>query len=354
MAGGQGTRLWPKSRSESPKQLHALVGEKTLIAETFDRLELVTVKDKIVISTTPEYQKKIKEQLPDVPEENFVIEPYPMNTAAAIGLVSKIINLRDPESTISFFPSDHHIKDSEDFAATLKYAEKICDKFPESILTIGIKPTKADTGLGYIHIAENLDTDDDMTARRVERFVEKPDQETADKYLLSGEYLWNAGMFIWKTKHILELFEKDLPQTAKMLDAVAANWSKPNYDEFLKEHYKDGDNTSVDYGILEKEKDIIVIPADFGWSDIGNWGTLMNVVHEIEGSDVVARGKHVGVDNSRVLVLGQSDKLVATVGLEDIIVVDTPDVLLICNGKKDQQVKEIMNQLKDQGKVEYL
>jgi len=353
MAGGQGTRLWPKSRVKTPKQLHALVGEKSLVQETFGRLSLITEKDKIIISTTPEYAAEMKKHLPEVPANNFIIEPYPMNTAAACGLVSKILNLRDPESIVAFFPSDHNIKNPAQFAETLKYAEKICNKHPEHILTIGIQPTKADTGLGYIHMGAEIDHSGNFIARKVQRFVEKPDQVTADQYLASGEYLWNAGMFVWKTKYLLQLMKKDLPKSSAVFDLIGARYGKNDYSKVLKKHFKEADNISIDYGIMEKNKDILVIPGDFGWSDIGSWGTLLDVVCDLNGSDVVCRGNHIGVGNSNVLVMA-GDKLVATVGLSNIIVVDTPDVLLICNGKEDQKIKEILTKLKDENKVEYL
>lgn len=353
MAGGQGTRLWPKSRKNQPKQLQALVSQDSLIRETFDRLLLVTSKDKIIVSTTPEYADEIKTHLPDLLPDNLIIEPYPMGTAAACALVSKIISLKDPEAIVSFFPSDHHIKSPDKFAATLKFAEKVCRKHPGHILTIGLKPTKADTGLGYIEMGSQIDAEADLTAKEVARFVEKPDQKTADKYLASGKYLWNAGMFVWTTKHIISLFAKHLPGTTKVLDAIAKDYGTTDYDPTLKNLYKEVDNISIDYGIMEKEKAIIVIPADFGWSDIGNWGTLLDVVCEVHGTNLVCRGDHIGVDNTNVLIMGHN-KLIATVGLEDIIVVDTPDVLLVCNGKKDQKIKELINELKDKNRTEYL
>ena len=353
MAGGQGTRLWPKSRRNQPKQLHALVGDKSLICETFDRLSLVTPKDKIIVSTTPQYLAEIRKQLPEIPEENYIVEPFPMNTAAACGLVSKIISLRDPDATVGFFPSDHHITRPAEFAKLLKYAGKVSTKYPEHIFTIGLKPTKPDTALGYIHFEKEIDRSDELATFSVERFVEKPDPATAEKYLESGEYLWNAGMFIWKTKLILKLFEKDLPQTSRALDKIAEAYGKQNYNSVLEKYYKDVDNISVDYGIMEKNKNILVIPGDFGWSDVGSWGTILKVLSEIEGKDVISRGHHISIGDSNIMVMGH-DKLIATIGLEDIIVVDTPDALLICNGKKDQKIKELINQLKDDGKAEYL
>jgi len=353
MAGGQGTRLWPKSRAKTPKQLHALVGEKTLIQQTYANiLPAVEIKN-FFVSTTPQYLSEIKKQLPSIPEENFIVEPYPMNTAAACGLVSKIINLRDPEATVGFFPSDHNINQPAKFAKLLRYAAKISAKHPKNIFTIGLKPTKPDTALGYIHFAKEIDRSGELATYSVERFVEKPDSATAEKYMTSGEYLWNAGMFIWKTKLILELIEKNLPKTSRALDKIAEAYGKQNYNSVLEKYYREVDDISIDYGIMEKNKNIFVIPGDFGWSDVGSWGTILKVLSEIGGTDVISRGHHMSVGDSNLLVMGH-DKMIATVGLDNIIVVDTPDVLLICNGKKDQKIKELINRLKDEGKIEYL
>lgn len=353
MAGGQGTRLWPKSRKKNPKQLQSLVGEKSLIQETFDRLVLITDPKKIIVSTTPEYLADMKNHLPELPKENFIVEPYPMGTAAACGLVSKVINLRDRESTVAFFPSDHNIKKPEQFAKTLKYAEGICDKFPEHILTIGIKPTRPDTGLGYIEVDSVVEKAGNSSTYKAKRFVEKPDQKTAEEYLATEKYFWNAGMFVWKTKHILKLFKQDLPQTYQVLEKIAEHVGKKDFETVLRDVYKKCDDTSIDYGIMEKSEDILVIPADFGWSDIGSWGILLEALSEIGGADVVSRGNHLGVNDSNTLVMA-GDKLIATVGLENVVIVDTPDAILVCNAKKDHEVKNLINKLKEQNKHEYL
>lgn len=353
MAGGQGTRLWPKSRAKTPKQLHALVGEKTLIQQTYANLLLAIKPENFIVSTTPQYMAEIKKQLPDIPRNNFVVEPYPMGTAAACGLVSKIISLRDPEATVAFFPSDHNIKQPEKFAKLLKYVEKVAAKFPDHILTIGLKPKRADTGLGYIHLGKKIDQGKTLATFKVKRFVEKPDVETAKKYLESGEYLWNAGMFVWQTKYVLGLFEKDLPKTDKVIKKIADHIDKPDFEKVLAENYRDVDNTSIDYGIMEKNSDILVVPGDFGWSDVGTWNTILEVLSEIDGTNVVSRGHHLSVGDSNTLVLA-SDKLIATVGLEDIVVVDTPDAVLVCKRDEAHRIKELINKIKDQNKHEYL
>src|SRR3989344_4959313 len=347
MAGGQGTRLWPKSRKNNPKQLHTLVGKKSLIAETFDRLSPILKPEHIYISTTPEYAGEIKKHLPKIPEDNFIMEPYPMGTAAACGLVSKIISLRDPNAIVALIASDAYVKNKKRFAEVLKYAGEVCATNSDHIITIGIKPDRPETGYGYIQLGKKHGSRSDMSAHEVERFVEKPDLETAAKYLKSGEYLWNTSMFIWKTSLILDLIKKDLPKTGKALDKIAGEYGKAGYAKAIKKYYKEADDTSIDYGIMEKNKNILVVPGDFGWSDVGAWNTILDVLSEIDGTNVVSRGHHLSVGDSNTLVMA-ADKLIATVGLEDIVIVDTPDALLICKSSQAHRVKEIINKLKDE------
>lgn len=353
MAGGQGTRLWPQSRKDNPKQFLPLLSDKPLIREVFERVNKQFDAEKIIISTTPKYLERIQKLIPEVSVDNYVVEPYPMGTAAACGLVSKFIQLRDKNATAVFLPSDHSIGNSEEFLSILKFAENLCEKYQKYIVTIGLKPVKPDTSLGYIHVGEKKEADANHEAYLVERFVEKPDLVKAKDYVDSGEYLWNAGMFVWKVEHILELFKKDLPKTSEMIEKVASKIGQTGFDEFLEENYKNADDTSIDYGIMEKNKDILVVPGDFNWSDIGSWGTLLKVLSEFEGKDVISSGNHISIGDSNILVNG-SDKLIATVGLEDIVVVDTPDVTLICNAHKDQEIKKLLAKLKDDNKVEYL
>ncbi|MDO8444096.1 MAG: sugar phosphate nucleotidyltransferase [bacterium] len=353
MAGGQGTRLWPLSRQKRPKQLHSLVGEKSLIVETFERISLTLDPKNIFISTTPEYLIEIKKHLPEVSADNFITEPYPMGTAAACGLVSKIISLRDSNAIVALIASDAYVKNKKRFAEVLKYAGEVCATNPNHIITIGIKPDRPEVGYGYIHLGKKHGSKSDMSAYEVERFVEKPDLETAEKYLKSGEYLWNTSMFIWKTSLILDLIEKDLPKTSKALDKIAGEYGKAGYAKALEKHYRETDDTSIDYGIMEKNKNILVVPGDFGWSDVGTWNTILEVLSEINGVDVVSRGHHISVNDSNILVMA-GEKLIATVGLKDVVVIDTPDALLICKSSQAHRVKEVISRLKDENKHQYL
>ncbi|MCX6808584.1 MAG: sugar phosphate nucleotidyltransferase [Candidatus Berkelbacteria bacterium] len=354
MAGGKGTRLWPLSRTKKPKQLHSFISDKSLIRETYERLLPSFPSAKILISTTPEYLVDIKKIIPEIAEDDFIVEPYPMGTAAACGLATKIINMRDSEAAVIFLPADHSIKDNGKFLEAVGFAEELCEnEYDGYILTIGINPTKPDTGLGYIKMGSQVEESDNLRAFSVEKFVEKPNLEKAEEYVSSWEYLWNSGIFIWKTKKMLELFAKYLPETTKVLENVGQNLGTALYEKVLRNDYKKVENTSIDYGILEKTKEILVVPADFGWSDVGSWGTLLSELTKNYNTKVISRGHHIGVDNDNCLFFA-GDKLIATVGLTDIIVVDTSDALLICNSHKSGQVKDLLEKFQQDDKHHYL
>lgn len=351
MAGGQGTRLWPLSRKAKPKQLQAITSEKPMIRETYERLLPKFSPEKIIISTTPQFAEDIKRILPEVPDDNYVVEPMLMGNAAACGLVSEILHQRDNDSSVIFLPSDHIIQDKKNFLEVVNFAEDLVNKYPKKIITIGINPTKPDVGLGYIQMDSQIESENGQRAFSVKKFIEKPDQKHAEKYASSWNYLWNAGIFIWRTDHILKLFEKNMPETYKHLSKIGQNWRKNQ--GIVTSEYKKVENTSIDYGIIEKTKDILVIPSDFGWSDVGSWGSLLEVLSSAHETDTIARGHHVGVDNSNCLIFG-GDKLIATVGLKNIVVIDTPDALLICNSSESHKVKDLLNKFKDEGKHLYL
>jgi len=346
LAGGQGTRLWPLSRRKKPKQLHSLMTEEPMIQDTYRRLLSVFDADKIIISTIPEFVADIRKILPNIPKKNYIVEPGLMGNAAACGLVSELLFARNEDSVAFFMPADAFIANQKEFQKVIKFAKGIADKNPKQIITIGIKPNRPETGYGYIKMGNQTDSKSNLEAHKVECFVEKPDQKTAEKYLKSGKYLWNSGIFGWRTDYILELFEKHLPDTFKHLETIRVNVDKKDFGLVLKKEYAKIEKTTIDYGIIEKTKDILVIPADFGWSDVGSWGSLLEVLAEQSKSDSVHRGHHVGVDNANCLVMG-GEKLIATIGLKDIVVVDTPDALLICHKDQSHRVKEVLSELED-------
>jgi mannose-1-phosphate guanylyltransferase len=352
MAGGSGTRLWPLSRKNKPKQFHSLVGNKSLIRETFERLLLKLEPDKIIISTVAEYADEIKRHLPELPKENIIIEPSLRGNAAACGLVSAKIEEREPGAQAVFLPSDHAIPEPELFIDTLLFAQNLLKKYPNYIIQIGIKPTKPDVNLGYIKTGQFIDNEGQFSAFLVDRFVEKPDLETAKKYLENGKYLWNAGMFTWKTDQYLEKLKRLMPKTFEAVDTFAKAKSSDQVEAAIS-LYNKVENTSIDYGIIEKIKELIVIPGTFKWSDIGMWDSLLELLSEANNSKVVSKGNHVSIGDENSLIFS-NDKLIATIGLKDIVVVDSPDALLICDRNKSADVKKVLERLKEEGKHLYL
>jgi len=353
LAGGKGTRLWPVSRQKRPKQFHPFAGEKSLIRETYERLSPKFQTNEIFISTTRAYQKEIKKEIPEIPEENYIVEPKNMGTAAACGLASKIIEKKNPGSIVAFLPSDHTIKDNDQFLKTINFAQSLVKDYGDRIITIGIKPTKPDTSLGYINIDDQIVKNRDFSAFSVKKFVEKPELSKAKEYVKSWNFLWNAGMFVWKTDALLRLIDEHLPETAKALNKISLFIDNKEFEKVLEEEYPKVEETSLDYGILERTNQIMAIPGDFGWSDIGSWGSLLDYLGELHNTNVISRGHHVGVKDSKCLVMA-NDKLVATVGLKNIIIVDSPDAMLVCDQKFSGDVKLLLEKLEAEGLQFYL
>jgi len=332
MAGGSGTRLWPKSRIKKPKQLYALVNNESMIKNTVKRVLPVVPKENIYIATNIFQAKEIAKELPAL-KKNLIIEPAIRNTAPCIGLAA--LKLKEKAEVIAFLPADHYIGKEKEFQKVLQKAFLVAQK--DYLTLIGIRPTDPDTGLGYIRINQKLKIKDPKDVFEVEKFVEKPDLKTAKEYLKSGRYLWNGGMFIAKPGVILDLLKKHAPE---IFNGLAKDYEKLP-------------NISFDYAVAEKAKKVAVIPGDFAWSDIGNWKKLFEMLSRKEGDTVAIGCAHFGVETSGCLIHG-TDRLVATVGLKDIIVVDTPDVVLVCHKDKAQEVKKIVEGLKERGKEKYL
>ncbi len=338
MAGGSGTRLWPKSRIKKPKQLYALINAESMIKNTVNRLIPVVGEKNIFIATNALQAKDIAKEIPKL-KNNLIVEPAIRNTAPSIGLAAEM--LKNKAETIAFLPADHYIGKEKEFQKVLKEAFEVAKK--DYLVLIGIKPADPDTGLGYIKIGQKLDPH----SFKVAAFVEKPNFETAKKYLASGQYFWNGGMFIAKPSVISDLFKKHAPKIYTQLVKIGNN------PKTLKKEYEKIENISFDYCIAEKAKNIAVVAGDFSWSDIGNWKKLLEMLSKKADDNVVVGCEHYGVETTGSLIHG-TDRLVATIGLKDIIVVDTPDVVLVCRKDKAQEVKKVVERLKAQGKHNYL
>ena len=352
MAGGKGERFWPKSRINLPKQFLSLTDHgKSMIQHTVERVKNLVDIENIYVVTNEMYKNLVSEHIPDIPEANIIIEPAAKNTAPCIGLAAVHIAKKDINSKMIILPSDHLIKFNEIFIDTLKTALDVVEK-GDNLATIGITPNYPETGYGYINFTKGESFKDSTNIYEVLRFVEKPNLEKAKEYLTSGQYLWNSGMFVWKASTILKNFKEYLPEIYEGLQKIGKSINTGKYEEVLKKEFLNLPSESIDYGIMEKAKNIYVIPGNFGWDDVGSWLSLERINKTNQDGNVIT-GNVISIKTKNTIIQG-SDKLIATIGLEDIVVVDTDDVTLICHKNNTQEVKEVINNLKICNRNEYL
>ncbi len=349
MAGGRGERFWPKSRKNLPKQFLSLTDDgKTMIQLTVERiLPLVDMQD-IYIATNRDYKKLVREQLPEIPEENILCEPVGRNTAPCIGLGAVHISRKYDDAVMLVLPSDHLIKYNTIFLNTLSDAAEVAEQ-GENLVTLGITPDYPETGYGYIKFNPN------QTMKRafaVDRFVEKPDLETAKEYLATEQYLWNSGMFIWKVSTILHNMEKYLPETYAGLQRIQNAIATEDEQSVLEQEFEAFHSESIDYGIMEKAQNIYILSGSFGWDDVGSWLAVERIRQSNEFGNVIT-GNAVTVDTKNTIIEGDK-KLIATVGIEDLIIVDTEDALLICEKDSAGNIKKVLENLKICNRTEYL
>lgn len=335
MAGGKGTRFWPLSTEKKPKQFLKLLGEETMIQMTVNRLLPLISIDKIFIVTGRQYHDLVREQLPKLPEENIIIEPYGRNTAPCIALSAFYINKKFKNATLAVLPSDHLIKDECGFLKVLSEAVKFVEKKEDSIVTIGIKPDRPDTGYGYINYGQTASVNKGLEIRKVNKFVEKPNEEKAIEYVDNGNYLWNAGMFIWKTKNILSLTNKYLKKTYDVLSEIAAS-SAQDYELVLNTKYDTVDNISIDYGILEKYNEIYVIPSNFGWDDVGSWKAIERL-KELKKTILPAKSIYEFESQNNLVI---TKKKVLLNNVSDLIVVENDNYIFISSKKDEQKIRK--------------
>ncbi len=348
MAGGVGSRFWPRSKKKTPKQLLKIFGEHTMIEATVNRLSGLIDKENIYVITNEIQRPEVINQLPDVPPENIIEEPFGRNTAACIGLASVIIKAKDPDAITIVLPADHIIKDEEKFKQVLENAAKYANE-SKGLVTIGITPTRPETGYGYIQIndkqvAENI--------YPVYTFAEKPNYATALRFVESGDFLWNSGMFIWRTDVILDEIKNLMPDLYEGLISIEKSLTNPNFKEELKSVYAQLKKISIDYGIMEKSKKVFLTKGSFNWSDVGSWEEVYQLSEKNEkGNAAVGKVYTNMVSDSYIY---SPDKVTAVIGLDNVIVINHNDTVLICRRDKAQDVKEIVDYLKMNKMDEYL
>lgn len=343
MAGGIGSRFWPMSRTDYPKQfLDILNSGRTLIQATFDRFALFIPIGHIYIVTTEQYRNIVAEQLPDLPPENILCEPSRKNTAPCIAYISYKLQQLNPKANLICAPADHIILEPENFKKTCLEALHFTSHI-KALVTLGIKPTYPNTGYGYIQYEPMAVTDN---VYKVRTFTEKPDLELAKAFISSGDFLWNAGIFVWQIKNIIHAFEQFLPEMHDVFDSEKGNFNGPEEKQAIERIYPLCVNISIDYGVMEKADNVYIIPSSFGWSDLGTWASAYDNLHKDYLENAVAGSNVMIIDATRNMIHADNKKLVLVQGLDEFIVVDTPDVLLICKKDKEQAIKDYVAEVK--------
>lgn len=348
MAGGIGARFWPMSRTSHPKQFIDILGTgKTLIQQTFDRFMKVCPKENVYIVTNEIYKEMILEQLPKITANQVLCEPMRRNTAPAIAYAAYKIREENPDANLVVAPSDHIILKEEVFTDVVLSAINAATK-NDWLLTLGITPSRPDTGYGYIQFTDSNPFGEDDRINKVKTFTEKPNLELAETFLESGDFLWNSGIFIWSLKSILTAFEKHLPDVASLFEKGNGIYNTKGESEFINKIFPICKNISIDYGVMEKAENVYVLASDFGWSDLGTWGSLFDIRDKDKNENAIVGDNVISFESKNCIVNMPKDKLVVMQGLDDYILVDNDDILLICRKKDEQNIREIVNTVKIQ------
>lgn len=352
LAGGVGTRLWPRSRRNCPKQLLDLVDARTMLQNTVDRVLPMVAPERIYVVTGAEYAGQVREQLPQVPASNIIVEPSGRGTAPCIGLAAVALSRRSPGGIMVSLHADHVIADAARFRELLRVAAAAAER--GHLVTLGIKPTYAETGYGYIERGPLVHRVGGQPVYRVARFIEKPPAEQAASFVQGHHHYWNSGLFVWRLETIWAAFRRWLPELYGQLMAIAAAWGTAEQERVLAETWSQVQPISIDVGIMERAEDVVVVPAEMGWSDVGSWASLADIMAANEAGNVVLGGsEHLGLDTRNSLIYAPG-RTVATIGVKDLIVVDAGDVLLICPKDRAQDVRQIVEELKRTGRTDLL
>ena len=351
MAGGSGTRLWPLSRQGRPKQALRLVGDRTMFQLSVERLGPLFTPERTFVVTAAEQVGVLAQQTPQLRRSNFIAEPLPRGTASAIGLAALYLRRLDPQATMAVLTADHYIADSGMFLRVLEAAYQLAQQ--GRLVTLGIQPTFASTGYGYVERGEFLAQVSGLATYQVQAFREKPDAAAAAQFVADGKHTWNSGMFMWRAERILAEMQRQMPRFYEQLMQIDAALGALREAQVVGDVWPTVVPQTIDYGIMEGAQDVAVIPADIGWSDIGSWATLLDILPGDKDGNVVIDADHIGVDTHQTLVYG-NNRLVATIGVSCLVVVDTDDVLLICPHDRAQDVKKIVEELRTKGETKYL
>lgn len=352
LAGGKGTRLWPVSTKTKPKQFQSLTSSKTMLQETYVRMRKIAEPKDIYIVTNREYVSEVEKEILEFPKENILAEPVGRSTAPSVALAAAVIAKTSHDEVMAVFAADHFIENPELLIDSLKKGEEFLKKNNKYLITFGIKPTAPETGYGYIEKNGLLKAMGGMKIFQAKRFVEKPNYETAKGYLKSNNFFWNSGMFMWKTSTIIEKFMSYTPDIYNRLKKISEAVGTSKFEAVLNKEFPEMDNISIDYAIMENEPDVLVIPLKLNWSDVGSWTALKNAL-TANGKENFVKGEHINFGGKNLLVYG-SKKLIATIAVKDLIIVDTEDAILVCDRKKSQLVSDVVKQLEERKTIKHL
>jgi len=354
MAGGGGTRLWPLSRKATPKQMLQLVGERTLYQMAVDRLEGLFPSNHIFVVTADDQARQLQKQCPQIPGENYLLEPMPRGTASVVGLAALALQNLDPDATMAVLTADHFIENTDKFQRVLLSAYELAQQ--NYLITLGICPSYPSIGYGYIHRGEAMEEHRGNMAYKVFEFKEKPDLQRAEEFVASGDYDWNSGMFIWRVDEILREFKSQMPVLYQTLEKLGQVWAGEDRGQVLAKLWPEIKPETIDYGIMEHAENIAVFPVeDLGWNDVGSWDSIFEVLPVDENQNIILNAKHVGMETNSSLVFAEHGKrLIVTIDVKDLVIVDTDDAILVCSREQAQKVRDMVKLLARSGYENYL
>jgi mannose-1-phosphate guanylyltransferase len=353
MAGGGGTRFWPRSRQQRPKQFLTLTGERSLLQLALDRLEATVPPERSWVITGEAYRAETGQQLPALPANHIVGEPCGRDTAPCIGLGAALIALQDPEAVMLVTPADHVIEPVREFERAVHVANLMAEEHPRALITFGITPTYPSTGYGYIHRGEQLAQRQGVSVYRVAGFREKPGGDLAEQFVVSGEYFWNSGIFVWKAATVLAALQAECPALHDAVQRIAEAWSGPRRQEVLEAEYTKIQRISIDYAVMEHAKDVLVVQAPYHWDDVGSW-LAVERMHPQDGDGNTVRGTHCGLNTNHCVIVGEPGRLITTIGVRDLLIIQDGDSTLVADRREEGTVKQLVEEMRKKGLGKYL
>jgi mannose-1-phosphate guanylyltransferase len=353
LAGGGGTRFWPRSRQQRPKQFLALGSERTLLQLALDRVEALLPAERTWVITGQTYQDESARQLPHLPSDRIVGEPCGRDTAPCIGLGAALIARHDPSAVMLVTPADHIIEPVREFERAVNVAARMAEEHPSALITFGILPTFPSTGYGYIHRGVEIGQRQGVSVFRVQRFEEKPAADRAERFVASGEYLWNSGIFVWRAAALLEELRRQQPKVHDAVRRIADAWDTPRRNEVLRQEYETLPKISIDYAVMEHASEVFVLKAPYRWDDVGSWLALERM-HPQDAEHNTVLATHCGLKTNHCIIVGDAGKIIATIGVQNLVIVQDGDATLIADRREEGTVKQLVDLLKKKGLEKYL